>query len=81
MFQSTLPRGERPIKGIEVIAYKGMFQSTLSRGERLTKVSPTPTKPSGFNPRSHEGSNMGRIKTFEDAVVVSIHAPTRGATV
>ena len=55
------------------------FQSTLPRGERLS------TSPYGvnllidFNPRSHEGSDLKRanIQIFR---VISIHAPTRGAT-
>ena len=35
MFQSTLPRGERPSTSMSVFAYS-LFQSTLPRGERLT---------------------------------------------
>ena len=33
-----------------------------------------------FNPRSHEGSNLGRCVADMVILAVSIHAPTRGAT-
>ena len=36
LFQSTLPRGERPMAGFFADLYNG-FQSTLPRGERLRK--------------------------------------------
>ena len=34
-----------------------------------------------FNPRSHEGSDRRGLKRRLSATVISIHAPTRGATV
>ena len=54
------------------------FQSTLPRGERLR--SGTRCRICyDFNPRSHEGSDYGRIKK-KPYGGISIHAPTRGAT-
>jgi len=55
-FQSTLPRGERPVKSKGWLE-PSKFQSTLPRGER----------PGG-----------GLFNLLE--VLVSIHAPARGAT-
>ena len=37
--------------------------------------------PPCFNPRSHEGSDFNRFYSCLSFIVVSIHAPTRGATV
>ena len=76
-FQSTLPRGERRTKGGTYVV-EIRFQSTLPRGER-----PNPfcffSVFINFNPRSHEGSdNMLHTPCVRD--VISIHAPTRGAT-
>ena len=34
----------------------------------------------GFNPRSHEGSDSSRSSSSLSIYLVSIHAPTRGAT-
>ena len=55
------------------------FQSTLPRRERRTS-SQTSAAPSGFNPRSHEGSDLYRIDLAFLIARVSIHAPTKGAT-
>ena len=55
MFQSTLPRGERPYTnkdGQKVYT----FQSTLPRGERPIYIY-FPAQLRRFNPRSHEGSD------------------------
>ena len=56
-----------------------VFQSTLPRGERLLMfclIVPL----LNFNPRSHEGSDILPVPP-PAAVSISIHAPTRGATV
>ena len=37
IFQSTLPRGERPLVASSVVSIRLAFQSTLPRGERLQK--------------------------------------------
>ena len=55
------------------------FQSTLPHGERLSFL-PHSVNIVSFNPRSHTGSDLC-ILVEVDAQVVSIHAPTRGATV
>ena len=55
------------------------FQSTLPQGERpnddrrLHEII-------NFNPRSHKGSDCHVITEFFPVFVISIHAPTRGAT-
>ena len=79
VFQSTLPRGERHMwkyNTPDVLT----FQSTLPRGERhkMHNICMTSLY---FNPRSHEGSdNVAGVATKSDKNI-SIHAPTRGATV
>ena len=76
-FQSTLPRGERPVVS-PIGSSSRSFQSTLPRGERLSSVTDTAQR-SCFNPRSHAGSDCRGECAFDD-YEVSIHAPTRGAT-
>ena len=55
-----------------------LFQSTLPREERLC-LRPLRIPLSYFNPRSHERSDLYLIRTTASALI-SIHAPTRGAT-
>ena len=55
-----------------------LFQSTLPRGERRIDAWKEPHK-AGFNPRSHEESDQ-RQETAARQRQVSIHAPTRRAT-
>ena len=76
-FQSTLPREER-LESSPLIVVEVEFQSTLPREERRQVVR------SGrwlryFNPRSHERSDIDKVKNARSHVI-SIHAPTRGAT-
>ena len=121
VFQSTLPRGERPETEKELHAYEynfnprshegsdqpsedthpvehisihaptrgatsfttsysslSKFQSTLPRGERLWKTCSFPFR-LYFNPRSHEGSDAWCRSCYSHNQI-SIHAPTRGAT-
>ena len=54
------------------------FQSTLPRGERRLRV-PVYAGLPYFNPRSHEGSDRS-VKKAGSRRIISIHAPTRGAT-
>ena len=77
-FQSTLPRGERPPL-VRKRIYLQQFQSTLPRGERREFLRLRSIL-SDFNPRSHEGSDSRRILQGGRSGI-SIHAPTRGATV
>ena len=77
VFQSALPRGERP--GLR--RRRGWimtFQSALPRGERPKRCSSTSTSEC-FNPRSRAGSDPEPEPTPEPEPV-SIRAPARGAT-
>ena len=56
LFQSTRPRGARPVSGLGCV-----------RGF-------------GFNPRAREGRDALRYICRELSILVSIHAPARGAT-
>ena len=77
-FQSTLPREERrPMLGANPLVSE--FQSTLPREERH-KCSCTLCRLLHFNPRSHERSD-GVQWTLAEFEKISIHAPTRGATI
>ena len=55
-----------------------IFQFTLPREERR-QVQAQPLTLQNFNPRSHERSDFTGDYTFE-VTLISIHAPTRGAT-
>ena len=77
VFQSTLPREERQRDQIGA-AIAREFQSTLPREERPTE-DPELRRINDFNPRSHERSDIPQ--TADHSVYeISIHAPTRGAT-
>ena len=56
-----------------------IFQSTLPREERLCVISTTAYL-CDFNPRSHERSDIHGFKCVYHKIIISIHAPTRGAT-
>ena len=78
-FQSTFPREERPyytIVRIQVL----QFQSTLPREERPTTSLIFDLQTSHFNPRSHERSDFMAL-AMPYHTTISIHAPTRGATI
>ena len=77
-FQPTLPRGERLYKNISFPPIK-TFQPTLPRGERPTPSARTRSSIFYFNPRSHEGSDENE-RYYSLYIVISTHAPTRGAT-
>ena len=57
-----------------------LFQSTLPREERLSTASARLLLSTYFNPRSHERSDQVYAKA-EYRKDISIHAPTRGATI
>ena len=76
-FQSTLPREERLSFPCN-ISFHLIFQSTLPREERQTMRKLTIAE-LNFNPRSHERSDP-MVKKFLLMKMISIHAPTRGAT-
>ena len=79
LFQSTLPRGERHATE-ENLSSGIKFQSTLPRGERLGHDRIGGRMAVSFNPRSHGGSDSNFPPVFVVAIIVSIHAPTGGAT-
>ena len=78
-FQSTLPRGERLILTLTTLIMR-IFQSTLPRGERL-HIRFFILNLANFNPRSHEGSDLFVLLSSAPGAGISIHAPTRGATI
>ena len=56
------------------------FQSTLPREERPVRRYSLPLISVNFNPRSHERSDGSISSSFLYIRQISIHAPTRGAT-
>ena len=78
LFQSTLPRRERPCF-IHSFSSGGRFQSTLPRRERHLLSLHFPLSLDNFNPRSREGSDS-IIKNLVNGIKISIHAPAKGAT-
>ena len=77
-FQSTLPRGERPIY-LHHLTFTARFQSTLPRGERQN-VSSLFQVPTSFQSTLPRGERRGNGKSSSSSSRISIHAPTRGAT-
>ena len=78
IFQSTLPREERHFS-LHVVSSISIFQSTLPREERPKFSDFFPILLIYFNPRSHERSDVLQ-KSNILYIIISIHAPTRGAT-
>ena len=56
------------------------FQSTRPRGARLCCASRSGCGACRFNPRAHAGRDLHHVERVTVRRVVSIHAPTRGAT-
>ena len=78
LFQSTLLQEERHTAWTAASGYIS-FQSTLLQEERQNSPSLTRDIISYFNPRSYKRSDrIGGYIPAED--IISIHAPTRGAT-
>ena len=77
-FQSTLPRGER-LYGSLQYCLTVIFQSTLPRGERPFVLHREYVS-HDFNPRSHGGSDYNAQIYNGASRIISIHAPTGGAT-
>ena len=78
-FQSTLPRRERRNR-IQRPSSRHKFQSTLPRRERPVRPSQQTYCPIRFNPRSREGSDICKGQHLPFGIIVSIHAPAKGAT-
>ena len=76
-FQSTLPREERLLRA-DLKITGSEFQSTLPREERQNRTLYRQGR-KNFNPRSHERSDKAGINGVI-RIIISIHAPTRGAT-
>ena len=77
-FQSTLPRRER-LRQLCALVYRYLVSIHAPTKGATVVVSMFPRCIRGFNPRSHEGSDVIHDKIGEDSRV-SIHAPTKGAT-
>ena len=78
MFQSTLPRGER-LSSVSNLIQVPEFQSTLPRGERRVIATINIYK-IRFQSTLPRGERLVRHWSLSPPRVVSIHAPTRGAT-
>ena len=78
LFQSTLPQGERRKAGSPHGIYTGYFNPRSHKGSDCSVYTIHNIK-SNFNPRSHKGSDAVTA-TENDIIFISIHAPTRGAT-
>ena len=77
-FQSTLPRGER-LSQSRIFSRSDKFQSTLPRGERPVTQHSRPTL-FRFQSTLPRGERQSRFCITIFHSIVSIHAPTRGAT-
>ena len=79
MFQSTHPRGVRLKLSCEALRFFP-FQSTHPRGVRRDITICIRTYRLCFNPRTHVGCDRISIRLLRRTKLVSIHAPTWGAT-
>ncbi len=77
LFQSTLPQGERRSNNFRRFLLCH-FNPRSHKGSDLSSRSVS-TGAGYFNPRSHKGSDKV-IRELCTHVIISIHAPTRGAT-
>ena len=77
LFQFTRPRGARLRMAFQLQRMLE-FQFTRPRGARLTSALEKANEAS-FNSRAHEGRDL-KVRTVPEKSMVSIHAPTRGAT-
>ena len=77
-FQSTLPREERQFL-IEFGTSQSYFNPrSHERSDRVEEKKKVEER--NFNPRSHERSDRNPL-VYKSQKVISIHAPTRGATI
>ena len=77
-FQSTLPRGERLTSNLALHSFHN-FNPRSHEGSDVPASVRTVNAITDFNPRSHEGSDPDPV-CVGHGYVISIHAPTRGAT-
>ena len=76
-FQSTFPRGERPLS-LSCVTSTSLFQSTFPRGERPV-CHYRLYLCCNFNPRSHVGNDWTGADLYR-YIIISIHVPTWGTT-
>ena len=79
LFQSTHPREVRHFPD-SIVHHAIMFQSTHPRGVRRLPYNEQFSQ-LGFNPRTREGCDLLQDLLTCELLIVSIHAPARGATV
>ena len=77
-FQSTHPHGVR-LKQITILCSCSVFQSTHPHGVRRHRRTRHSRPRGGFNPRTHMGCDKDAWVSIVH-LIVSIHAPTWGAT-
>ena len=78
VFQSTLPRRERPTSGASHVGIYVDFNPHSHEGsDRIEKHRMVLLF--DFNPHSHEGSDQSVVTTI-CMIYISIHTPTKGAT-
>ena len=80
VFQSTHPRGVRPMRQATSDKEDAMFQSTHPRGVRRTRRRRQSRLSQCFNPRTRVGCDTAPNGRNSMTVRVSIHAPAWGAT-
>ena len=78
-FQSTLPRGERHVRVIKYSILVPNFNPRSHEGSDVC-IRVAGYTITYFNPRSHEGSDFSWGSIAVMYTRISIHAPTRGAT-
>ena len=76
-FQPTRPRGAR-LREYTMLIQAALFQPTRPRGARPCKTSVSVSL-HRFNPRAREGRDP-MLSLLRAGVIVSTHAPARGAT-
>ena len=78
-FQSTRPRGARPVVADLVDGVARISIHAPTRGATQT-VAAYLVLVGNFNPRAHEGRDVRLALLRDGGEEISIHAPTRGAT-
>ena len=79
LFQSTLPRRERPFHFLFLQIRNLISIHTPTKGA-TSLADFKPQSFADFNPHSHEGSDELETKMLIGEYTISIHTPTKGAT-
>ena len=79
LFQSTLPRRERPDGRFAPKSNMEYFNPRSREGSDQRRE-PVPYYGRDFNPRSREGSDAALFSPTFSPINISIHAPAKGAT-